>query len=91
MPSATYPLQRRAARPSRSLYFNGASGTISGNQVYDFQKNGIDGQRPGRRLRRCSSDPDLRAVAKNVVTGRGPVDYIAQNGIVISDGASATW
>ena len=51
------------------LYINGATGTISGNKVYDFQKNGIevsglaaDGSAP-------SSDKTSATVAKNVVTG----------------------
>ena len=71
-------------------YINGASGTISGNQVYDFQKNGIevisltaDGSAP-------SSVKTSATVKKNVVTGEGHIDYIAQNGIVIRDGANAT-
>ena len=73
-----------------SLYINGASGTISGNQVYDFQKNGIevislaaDGIAP-------SSVQTSATVQKNVVTGEGRINYIAQNGIVIRNGASAT-
>jgi hypothetical protein len=72
------------------LYINGATGTISGNQVYDFQKNGIeisglnaDGSGP-------SSIKTSATVKSNVVTGEGPIDYIAQNGIVIRNGASAT-
>ena len=71
-------------------YINGASGTISGNQVYDFQKNGIevidlaaDGVAP-------SSVKTSATVQKNVVTGEGHIGYIAQNGIVIRNGASAT-
>ena len=71
-------------------YINGASGTISGNRVYDFQKNGIevidlaaDGIAP-------SSPQTSATVLKNIVTGEGPIDDIAQNGIVIRDGASAT-
>ena len=72
------------------IYINGASGTISGNKVYDFQKNGIevigltaDGSDP-------SSAKTSATVQKNVVTGEGPIAYIAQNGIVIRNGASAT-
>ena len=71
-------------------YINGASGTISGNKVYDFQKNGIevinlaaDGVSP-------SSVRTSATVQKNVITGEGDIDYIAQNGIVIRGGASAT-
>ena len=33
---------------------------------------------------------DLRPVLNNVVTGEGPIAYIAQNGILIRDGANAT-
>ncbi len=71
------------------LYFNGATGTISGNQVYDFQKNGIEisGQNAD-----ASGRSDVKTsvtVVNNVVTGEGPIDYIAQNGIVVRDGASA--
>ncbi len=72
------------------LYINGATGTISGNKVYAFQKNGIevnglsaDGSTP-------SSAKTSATVVKNVITGQGPIDYIAQNGIVIRSGASAT-
>ena len=71
-------------------YINGASGTISGNQVYAFQKNGIevislaaDGSAP-------STPKTSATVEKNVVTGEGHIGYIAQNGIVIRNGASAT-
>jgi Right handed beta helix region len=71
------------------LYLNGASGTISGNKVYAFQKNGIevrgvnaDGSTPGPRT--------SATVASNVITGQGPIDYIAQNGIVILGNATAT-
>jgi hypothetical protein len=71
-------------------YINGASGTISGNQVYDFQKNGIevielaaDGASP-------TSFQTSATVKNNVVTGEGAIAYIAQNGIVIRNGASAS-
>ena len=54
------------------LYINGASGTISGNKVYDFQKNGIevsglaaDGVAP-------SSVKTSATVTNNIVTGEGP-------------------
>ena len=61
------PVQRRLQRGRAIIYINGASGTISGNQVYDFQKNGIEviglaadgalppAPRPPRRSRRTSS------------------------------------
>ena len=72
------------------LYINGANGTISGNKVYTFQKNGIevrgmtaDGSAP-------SSDKSFATIANNVVIGRGHIADIAQNGIVILGNASAT-
>ena len=71
------------------VYLNGASGTISGNDVFDYQKNGItvsgkaaNGIDPGTAVTSAS-------VLNNVVIGEGQIDYIAQNGIQISFGASA--
>ncbi len=71
------------------LYINGATGTISGNRVYDFQKNGIeisglnaDGSAP-------SSATTSAGVVRNVITGEGHIGYIAQNGIVVRNGANA--
>jgi hypothetical protein len=55
-----------------------ASGVISGNTVGHYQKNGIT-------VRGSVS----ATVSNNVVTGEGPVDYIAQNGIQVSYGATA--
>ena len=72
------------------LYINGASGTISGNQVYDFQKNGIEVSGLAADGVALSSRKTSATVKNNVVTGEGPIDYIAQNGIVIRNGASAT-
>jgi len=72
------------------LYINGADGTISGNTVYTFQKNGIevrgmtaDGSAP-------ASDTSFATIANNVIVGRGHLADIAQNGIVILGNASAT-
>ena len=72
------------------LYINGASGTISGNKVYDFQKNGIEVRGLTADASAPSSDKSSATIANNVVTGRGHIDDIAQNGIVIRNGASAT-
>jgi hypothetical protein len=72
------------------LYVNGASGTIAGNQVYDFQKNGIEVSGLAADGVALSSIKTSATVLKNVVTGVGHIDYIAQNGIVIRNGASAT-
>jgi len=60
-------------------YANGATGTLSGTTITSYQKNGvvIDG-----------TGTSVSAVS-NTVTGQGPVDYIAQNGIQVSGGASA--
>lgn len=56
-----------------------ASGTISGNTVTHYQKNGI------------TLNGNVSAtVTKNTVTGEGPVPYIAQNGIQLGYGAKAT-
>jgi hypothetical protein len=56
-----------------------ASGTISGNAVTHYQKNGI------------TINGNVSAtIANNTVTGEGPVNYIAQNGIQVGyDGAPA--
>lgn len=62
------------------VYLNGATGTISGTTVSDYQKNGITVRDAGTAV----------TVLNNVVTGEGPVAYIAQNGIQISYGATAT-
>jgi hypothetical protein len=49
-----------------------ASGTISGNTVTHYQKNGI------------TINGNVSAtIANNTVTGEGPVNYIAQNGIQV--------
>ena len=73
------------------LYINGASGTISGNEVYDFQKTGIEisglATPDGAAL---SSIKTTATVQKNVVSGLDHVYFIAQNGITIRNGASAT-
>jgi hypothetical protein len=72
------------------LYINGASGTISGNHIYDFQKNGIEVSGLAADGSVLSSPTTSATVQKNVVTGEGHIDYIAQNGIVIRNGVKAT-
>ena len=52
------------------------SGLISRNIVAAYQKNGID-------VRGASS----ATISNNVVLGAGPVDFIAQNGIVVVGGS----
>src|SRR6202163_4537845 len=56
-----------------------ASGTISGNTVTHYQKNGITVNGNASPM-----------ISNNTVTGEGPVDYIAQNGIQIGSGVEAT-
>ncbi len=72
------------------LYINGARGTISGNKVYEFQKNGIEISGLNAAGTDPSSAKTSATVVKNVVSGNGHIGYIAQNGIVIRSGASAT-
>ena len=87
----TDPLLYGMQRGRAIVYINGASGTISGNKVYDFQKSGIEvsgGAVDGGSVR--ASNTTSASVTNNVVTGWGPTDYIAQNGIVIRTGANAT-
>jgi len=62
------------------IYFtNGASGDISGDSVWAYQKGGIV----------VNGDGTTASVTGNTVTGLGPVDFIAQNGIQVSRGAVA--
>ena len=61
-------------------YTSGASGLIDGNNVYRYQKGGIV----------MNGEGTTATVTNNTVTGLGPVDFIAQNGIQISRGAVAT-
>lgn len=56
----------------------GATGTISNNTISDYQKGGITVVCPGAGA----------SVSGNTVTGSGPVDYIAQNGIEFGFGAT---
>ena len=72
------------------LYINGATGTISGNKVYAFQKNGIEVNGLGADGSTPTSAKTSATIVNNVITGQGPIDYIAQNGIVIRSGATAT-
>lgn len=65
------------------VYFafdSGASGTIENNQVWHYQKGGIV----------VNGTSDSATVTGNTVTGLGPVNFIAQNGIQIGYGATAT-
>jgi hypothetical protein len=58
-------------------YTNGATGAITNNTVDEYQKGGIVVNGAGT----------VATVTGNTVTGLGPVDFIAQNGIQVSRGA----
>ena len=62
------------------FYTGGATGEISGNTVSQYQKGGIVAKVSGTSV----------SVTDNTVTGLGAVKFIAQNGIQISGGATAT-
>ncbi len=65
-----------------SIYFayaSGATGTITYNKLYNYQKGGIVVDGTG----------DSANIQHNTVLGQGPVNYIAQNGIEVGLGANA--
>ena len=62
------------------VFCNSATGTLSGTTITNYQKNGVV----------VSGDGAAVNVLENTVTGQGQIDYIAQNGIQVSFGASAT-
>jgi parallel beta-helix repeat protein len=71
------------AQHGNAIYYRAfggsARGTISGNTVTHYQKNGI------------TINGNVSAtISNNTVTGEGPVNYIAQNGIEVGYGAEAT-
>lgn len=57
-----------------------ATGTISGNDVYAYQKGGIVASCSGTSVQ----------IRDNIVKGLGEVPYIAQNGIEVGYGATAS-
>jgi parallel beta-helix repeat protein len=61
------------------VYGSSATGKISDNKIWDYQKGGIVVNGVG-----SSAD-----VSGNTVTGFGPISFIAQNGIQIGYGATA--
>jgi len=69
------------------LYINGAAGTVSGNVVSRYQKNGISVSGKAANGVDPSTHTTTVSVTGNTVTGEGPVDYIAQNGIQMGYGA----
>jgi nitrous oxidase accessory protein NosD len=71
------------------VFLNGASGRISFNTVDSYQKNGITVSGVDAAGAVPANPTTSASVLNNVVTGEGPVTYIAQNGIQISYGATA--
>lgn len=61
------------------VYGSAATGTIADNHIWNYQKGGIV-------VNGVLAQATIRG---NVVTGHGPVDWIAQNGIQVGYGASA--
>ena len=61
------------------VYGSAATGSITGNDIWNYQKGGIVVNGVG-----TSAD-----IKNNTVTGQGPVSYIAQNGIQVGYGANA--
>ena len=60
-------------------YASGATGSITYNKIYHYQKGGIVVDGTG----------DSASIQHNTVLGEGPVNYIAQNGIEVGLGAKA--
>lgn len=61
------------------VFAYGVTGTISGNNIYEYQKAGIF----------LFGVVDV-SVTDNTVTGAGPISYTAQNGIEVDYGSTAT-
>ncbi len=69
------------------IYFvDGGTGTIDGNTVWAYQKGGI----VVTETPTYTGAATTATVTNNTVTGLGPADFIAQNGIQVSRGAVAT-
>lgn len=64
-------------------FLNGASGIIDGNSIWNYQKNGM------KISGTTSGTATSASVTNNTVTGSGQIDWIAQNGIQVSYGATA--
>lgn len=63
------------------IYFtNGATGSVENSTVDNYQKGGIVASGNGTNV----------TISGNTVTGLGPVNFIAQNGIQVSYGAVGT-
>ncbi|MEM3862420.1 MAG: right-handed parallel beta-helix repeat-containing protein, partial [Thermoplasmatales archaeon] len=61
------------------IFASGVTGSINHNVISQYQKGGI-----------VLLGSDDVSVEHNTVTGSGPISYIAQNGIEVDDGATAT-
>lgn len=73
--------QRGVAIYYRAYFSAGtATGRVSGNTIEQYQKGGIVANGPGTDVQ----------ILDNIVTGNGPVSYIAQNGIQVGYGANAS-
>lgn len=57
-----------------------ADGTVDGSEIFDYQKGGVV----------VDGDDSAATITDSDVTGLGPVDFIAQNGVQISRGATPT-
>jgi parallel beta-helix repeat protein len=77
------PLTGQGSQHGDAVYYRAfggtASGTISGNTVSNYQKNGI-----------TINGSVSATITNNTVTGQGPVSWIAQNGIQLGYGLKAT-
>jgi hypothetical protein len=71
------------------LYINGATGTIKGSTVSQYQKNGITVSGKAANGVDAGAVKTSVSVLNNVVTGEGAINYIAENGIQVSFGAAA--
>jgi hypothetical protein len=68
-----------------AIYFafeSGATGTITNNIIWDYQKGGI--------VENGGNTTTLTVISHNTVLGQGPINYIAQNGIQVSAGSKVT-
>jgi hypothetical protein len=78
------PLTGQGSQHGNAVYYRAlasgtASGIISGNTVSNYQKGGI-----------ITNGAVSATIRNDVVTGQGPVSWIAQNGIQVGYGAKAT-
>jgi parallel beta-helix repeat protein len=77
------PLTGQGSQHGNAVYYRAfggsATGTISGNTITNYQKNGI-----------TVNGKVSATIKNNTVEGQGPVAWIAQNGIQIGYGAKVT-